>query len=114
MTASISQVANREDRRQLESSRRASAFQRARFQELRAHVDRGLPYALVAGPVPHEILAALDLPYMVDVWWSSLVAAKRLSGRYTDLLERAGYHRGLPRYGAMSLASILDRDNPDP
>jgi benzoyl-CoA reductase subunit B len=101
-------------RDRLEATRAASAYQREYVAQLRASVDRGEPYAFVSGAVPHEILRALDIPYMVDVWWAGLVAAKRMSAHYLDFLEAQGFHRDLPKYAALALATVLDRDQPDP
>jgi hypothetical protein len=53
------------------------------------------------------------MPYVTNEWWSGLVAAKRMSGRYLDVLEDRGFHGGLPHYGAIALGSLLDGENPE-
>ena len=63
--------------------------------------------------MPHEIFEALDLPFITDVWYSGLVAARRQSAYYSNYLVSQGYHEGLSRYGALGLAVLLDEDNPD-
>jgi benzoyl-CoA reductase subunit B len=102
-------------RDRLASTRAVSAYQREFVANLRKRVvEDGQQYAFVSGAVPHEILRALDIPYMVDVWWSGLVAAKRMSAYYLDFLERQGFHNDLPKYAAVALATLLDQDHPDP
>lgn len=102
------------DRVQLQSTRLAQRYQRAWFQDLRRRVfEEGVPYALTSATTPHEILDVFEIPYVTNEWWSSLVAAKRASGYYLDRLEERGFHDGLPHYGAMALAALLDKDNPN-
>jgi hypothetical protein len=99
---------------QLEVTRSLRAHQREWFANLRSSVfDSGRPYAIVGALVPHEILQALDLPFITDVWYSGLVAARRQSGHYSDVLDRCGYHRHLSRYAALTLAVLLDPAHPD-
>ncbi len=99
---------------QLEVSRSLRAHQRAWFDNLRQDVfENGRPYAIVGALVPHEILEALDLPFITDVWYSGLVAAKRQSGYYSNFLDQQGYHRNLSRYAALTLGVLLDENNPD-
>ena len=99
---------------QLEVSRTLRAHQREWFSELREQVfEQGRPYAIGGALVPHEIFEALDLPFMTDVWYSGLVAARRQSAYYSTFLAQQGFHEGLSRYGALALAVLLDEDNPD-
>jgi hypothetical protein len=99
---------------QLEVSRSLRTYQREWFAQLRAEVfEQGRPYAIGGALVPHEIFEALDLPFMTDVWYSGLVAARRQSAYYSTYLASQGYHEGLSRYGALALAVLLDEDNPD-
>ena len=99
---------------QLDVSRTLRAHQREWFSELREQVfEQGRPYVIGGALVPHEIFEALDLPFMTDVWYSGLVAARRQSAYYSTFLAQQGYHEGLSRYGALALAVLLDEDNPD-
>ena len=55
---------------QLEVTRSLRAHQREWFARLRSEVfEAGRPYAIVGALVPHEILQALDLPFITDVWY---------------------------------------------
>lgn len=103
-----------EERTQLAVSHSLRAYQREWFARLRAEVfEQGQPY-VIAGPlVPHEIFEALDLPFITDVWYSGLVAARRQSAYYSKFLGSQGYHEGLSRYAALTLAVLLDDENPD-
>ncbi|MBV9580540.1 MAG: 2-hydroxyacyl-CoA dehydratase, partial [Chloroflexi bacterium] len=99
---------------QLEVSRTLRAYQREWFANLRQQVfENGQPYAIGGALVPHEIFEALDLPFITDVWYSGLVAARRQSAYYSDFLSRSGYHEGLSRYSALTLAVLMDEANPD-
>src|ERR687884_1944665 len=99
---------------QLEVSRTLRAYQRQWFAQLREQVfEQGRPYAIGGALVPHEIFEALDLPFMTDVWYSGLVAARRQSAYYSNFLASQGFHEGLSRYGALTLAVLLDETNPD-
>ncbi len=99
---------------QLEVTRALRAYQRDWFARLREQVfEQGRPYVIGGALVPHEIFEALDLPFITDVWYLGLVAARRQSAYYSTFLADQGYHEGLSRYGALALAVLLDEDNPD-
>ena len=83
-------------------------YQKAWFQELRRKViEEGQPYAIAEAVSPHEILESFDMPYVTSEWWSGIVASRRQSAYYFDNLNAAGYHDGLPRYGALALATAI-------
>jgi benzoyl-CoA reductase subunit B len=109
-TVSIEESKRRHDElTQLEVSRTLRIHQRAWFDNLRREVlEDGKPFIITAANFPHEILEALDIASMTDVWYSGLIAAKRESGYYSQLLQDAGYHLGLSRYAALPLAVALD------
>lgn len=94
---------------QLEVTRTLRAYQREWFSDLRRRVIDGQePYVVAGANVPHEIFEALDLPYVTDVWYSGLVAARRQSAHYSRVLSDRGYHDGLNRYAALTLGVALD------
>lgn len=99
---------------QLEVTKTLRAYQREWFAKLREEViGEGRPFAIAGANVPHEIWRALDIPFVTDVWYSGLVAARRQSGYFSDFLTNKGYHEGLSRYGALTLATLMDEDHPD-
>jgi hypothetical protein len=103
-----------EQQTQLEVSRTLRSYQREWFARLRQEVfENGRPYVIGGALVPHEIFEALDLPFITDVWYSGLVAARRQSAYYSDFLSGQGFHEGLSRYGALTLAVLMDEANPD-
>ena len=103
-----------EQQTQLEVTRTLRAYQREWFAQLRHEVfEQGRPYVVGGALVPHEIFEALDLPFITDVWYSGLVAARRQSAYYSNFLSAQGFHEGLSRYGALTLAVLMDEDNPD-
>ncbi|KLU09113.1 2-hydroxyacyl-CoA dehydratase family protein [Kocuria sp. SM24M-10] len=90
----------------LDSARRASAHQKEWFEDLRLRVQTGEPLALVNADAPQEILRAMDIPYVVNQWWASLVGAKRMAERSLDALRRAEYPDDSRQYDAVALGSV--------
>ena len=83
-----------EEQTQLEVTRTLRAYQREWFAKLRQEVfEQGRPYAIGGALVPHEIFEALDLPFITDVWYSGLVAARRQSAYYSNFLSAQGFTR---------------------
>lgn len=78
----------------LRAAAEATRFQKAWFQDVAERARAGEPIAIVNADAPHEILRALDIPYVVTQWWSSIVAAKRMSAA---ALERVAA-QGLPDF----------------
>ncbi|MFV3127041.1 2-hydroxyacyl-CoA dehydratase [Niveispirillum sp. KHB5.9] len=85
-------------------------FQRDWFAGLREQVAAGSPLAVVNANAPQEILRALDIPFVVNQWWASIVAAKQQSGRYFGLLRERGYPADVEAYSAQGLAATFDAD----
>lgn len=83
---------------------------KAWFARLQERADAGEPWILCYPNSPHELFEALDIPFMVDAWYSGLVAAKQQSGHYSRVLEEHGYHAGLNRYMALPFGVLLDDD----
>ena len=84
------------------------------FDRLRREVfEQGKPYVIASPNTANEVFEALDLPFMTDVWYSALVAARRQSKYYSDYLAGLGFHDGLSRYGSLATAVLFDESNPD-
>jgi hypothetical protein len=94
----------------LASATTATAYQREWFGRLRDEVDGGAPLALVNADAPQEIFRAMGIPYVVNQWWASIVAAKRQTQRYLGLLRDRGYPDYIEQYSATSLASAFETD----
>jgi hypothetical protein len=86
------------------------AYQRQWFADIRATVAAGAPFAVVNANAPQEILRAFDLPFVVNQWWASIVAAKQQSGRYRRLLSDHGYPASVEAYSTQALAAAYDDD----
>ncbi|WP_271300268.1 2-hydroxyacyl-CoA dehydratase family protein [Sphingomonas sp. CV7422] len=86
------------------------AYQRDWFAELRERVAAGAPFAMVNANAPQEILRALDVPFVVNQWWASIVAAKQQTQRYRMLLRDAGYPTDVEAYSAQGLAAAMDAE----
>ena len=87
---------------------KATAYQKEWFAGLRKRVEQGEPLAIVNADVPQEIFRAMDIPYVVNQWWSSLVSAKQMAPYYLNLLNEQGYRQDLCRYCSLALASAFD------
>lgn len=78
------------------------------FKGLHGQAADGVPFAIAGPNNPHEILRAFDIPFMVDVWYSGLIAARQEAAHFEDVLEAHGFHRQLDTYGAHPLAVLLE------
>ncbi len=95
----------------LVSTQRANEHQREWFQDFRrAVMEQGAPYVIADAVSPHEILHTMDIPVLSIAWYSAVIAAKQLSPYYFGLMDRLGYHDGLPRYGSLPFMTTLDND----
>ncbi|KQN18108.1 hypothetical protein ASE89_07145 [Sphingomonas sp. Leaf30] len=77
---------------------------------MRARVAAGEPFAVVNANAPQEILRALDVPFVVNQWWASIVAAKQQSRRYLGLLKAHDLPTRAEPYSAQGLAALFDDD----
>lgn len=94
----------------LEISAQALSYQRNWAKSLRSQIEKGTPYAFVNADTPHEIFHALGMPVVVNQWWSSVIAAKRLSNHTLDYAARMGFHDSLAKYSALPMISALEGD----
>jgi hypothetical protein len=97
-------------RKSLESVARLTAYNREWFASVREQVAQGAPFAVVNANAPQEILRALDVPFVVNQWWASIVAAKQQSRRYQALLRAHDYPADVEAYSAQGLAALFDDD----
>lgn len=89
----------------LESARAATAYQREWFHGLRAQTEAGTPLALLNADAPHEILRAFDIPYVVNQWWASVIAAKRSGPPSLANLAAVGLPDTSRQYDALALGA---------
>lgn len=86
----------------------AQAHQKANQVRFRKDViEGGGGYVIAAAVSPHEIFHTMDIPVVSLAWYSAVIAAKRLSPYYFDLMDKLGYHDGLPRYGSLPFMTTL-------
>lgn len=83
------------------------------FANLHERVAAGEPYVICNPTTPHEIFEAMDIPCVTDAWYAGLVAARRQSAHFSDVLSAHGYHPGLRRYTSLGYAVSLDPDHSD-
>ncbi len=86
----------------------AAAYQRDWAQGLRARLTAGEAYAFANADTPLEVFHALDMPVVVNQWWSSVIAAKQLGALHLDASEAAGFHPRLAKYSALPLFAAMD------
>ncbi len=94
--------------KRLRTPKIATTYQKEWFMGLKKRVESGEPLAFVNADVPQEIFRTMDIPYVVNQWWSSVCSAKQMSSTYLGLLNEHGYRSDLCRYCSLSLASSLD------
>ncbi|WP_310532948.1 2-hydroxyacyl-CoA dehydratase family protein [Novosphingobium sp.] len=97
-------------RKSLTSTADVNAYQRDWFARVREEVAAGSPFAVVNANAPQEILRAMDVPFVVNQWWASIVAAKQQSRRYQGLLRAHDYPTDVEAYSAQGLAAVFDDD----
>jgi benzoyl-CoA reductase/2-hydroxyglutaryl-CoA dehydratase subunit BcrC/BadD/HgdB len=96
--------------RHLSFAKDNSAYNRAWFEEVRARVLAGEPFAYVNADVPTEIFKAMDIPVVVNQWWSSVISAKQKSGAYLERLNGEGYRENLCKYCSLGYAATFETD----
>ena len=96
------------------AAKAASVHQRAWFAELHDRVAAGAPLAVVNADSPHELFRSFGVPYVVNQWWASVVAAKQKSGQYLAELRDRGYPDWTDQYGSLALASSFAADDDPP
>ena len=102
----------RRSRKSLACTADFGSWQRDWFASVREQARQG-PIAVVNADAPQEILRALDIPYVVNQWWASIVAAKQKARAYGRLLREAGYPSHVEPYSCQGLAAALDKGSDD-
>src|SRR6201994_1426763 len=101
-------------RPELACTQRFPRYQREWFAGVRARAAAGEPVALVSADAPHEIYRAMDIPYVVVQWWSSVIAAKQKAPGYLRALAAAGYPDDSEQYTSLPLGGLLAADDDPP
>jgi hypothetical protein len=89
----------------LRSASAALTHQREWFGQLRETVAGGESYALVNADAPQEILRAMDIPYVVNQWWASIVTAKQVAEASLEAVAQLGYPDDSRQYDVLALGS---------
>jgi hypothetical protein len=97
-------------RKSLAAVARFGAYQREWFAGVREAAANGETFACVNANAPQEILRALGIPFVVNQWWASIVAAKQQSPRYAGLLEAHDLPSDVEAYSAQGVAAAFDTD----
>ncbi|MEO5535347.1 MAG: 2-hydroxyacyl-CoA dehydratase family protein [Pseudolysinimonas sp.] len=91
-----------------------SQYQREWFAGIRQRALSGEPFAVVNADAPQEVLRALDIPFVVNQWWASIVAAKGSTAAYQAALARAGLPAREQAYNSQGLAEAIGVGEPLP
>lgn len=102
----------RRSRKSLACTADFGSWQRDWFAGVRERAGSG-PVAVVNADAPQEIFRALDIPYVVNQWWASIVAAKQKARDYGRLLRDNDYPSHVESYSAQGLAAALDAGSED-
>jgi hypothetical protein len=94
---------------QLESANAIRAYQREWLADTRERVSRGEPFAICNGDEFEEVFNIMDIPVIVVNYWNSIIATRRMTEHYSDVLANRGYPAS---YFALGLASTID-NNPE-
>ncbi|CAH0175676.1 (R)-phenyllactyl-CoA dehydratase alpha subunit [Microbacterium oxydans] len=89
----------------LASASAAVAYQREWFHGLRARTEAGEPLVLANADAPHEVLRAMGIPYVVNQWWSSIIAAKRAAPAALAAIADAGLPDDSRQYDVLPLGA---------
>jgi hypothetical protein len=92
--------------KQLRSSAKVKAYQKEWFHKIREG-----EYGICGADEAEEIFTAFGMPVVVVPWWMAIIAAKRMSSYYGNILAERGYDMG--HYaGSLGLAVTID-NNPE-
>ncbi len=85
-------------------------YQKEWFKSMQERTASGEPLAYLNADVPMEILRAMDIPFVVNQWWSATCAAKRLSGQYFEYMRQHGLRDDLCNYCSQCIGSAMEPD----
>jgi hypothetical protein len=89
----------------LSSAAEAVGYQREWFRALSASARAGRQIALANADAPHEVLRALDVPYVVNQWWSSIITAKRAAPSSLPVVAGLGLPDDSRQYDVLPLGA---------
>ncbi|MFC1532246.1 2-hydroxyacyl-CoA dehydratase [Thermodesulfobacteriota bacterium] len=84
--------------KRLRSSAAVRAYQKEWFMNLKDRASQGEPVVYSGILADADILTAMDISHVTSPWWSAIVAAKRLSGFYNDIVAKHSYDLLGPDY----------------
>lgn len=98
----------------LNSATQSINYQKQWFKTVQQAAQHGEPIALVNADAPHEIFRALDIPYVVNQWWASIIAAKRAGPAALQEVALRGLPDDSQQYDVLPLGEqfLADKDRP--
>lgn len=88
-----------------ESARVIQKYMKEYFLKTREKAIQGEPFVFSDIMLPVEILVAMDIPYVGNMWWFAMMAAKRLVGFYDEIDAKNNKDKGYDRLGYCSRCS---------
>jgi hypothetical protein len=85
--------------KRLKSSSAVTAFQKEYFLQAKEKASHGEPFIYTGIYTPHEIFEAMDIPFVVSMWWAAINAAKRLTGPRQERAAQAMVERSKSMFG---------------
>lgn len=101
-------------RKSLDSIATFGQYQREWFAGVQERARNGEPFAVVNADAPQEILRALDVPFVVNQWWASIVAAKQSTKRFRKALADNDFPPRHETYNSQGIAAYLVPDDESP
>ena len=97
----------------LKCSTESTGTMKQYYKELHEAKERGEPVIWTSTFEPQEIFRAMGLNLFFMVHYSALCAAKQMSRRYLDNLQKRGWSRDICRYCGQRLGCLLDEHPED-
>lgn len=85
--------------KRLKSSTAVTAFQKEYFLLAKDRVSQGEPFVYTGVMTPHELFEAMEIPFVVNMWWAAINVAKRLTGPRLEQAAKAMAERGKSMFG---------------
>ncbi|MFC1819495.1 2-hydroxyacyl-CoA dehydratase [Thermodesulfobacteriota bacterium] len=101
----------KKSRKQLRSATELKFYMKEWFQNIREGAKQGKLFGICGPDEAEEIYAAFGMPAIVIPWWSSIIASKRMSEYYGNLLADKNYDT-TNYYLSLGLACTMD-NNPE-
>ncbi|MFC1532046.1 2-hydroxyacyl-CoA dehydratase [Thermodesulfobacteriota bacterium] len=98
----VTKGAASKSKKRLRTSAAVQAYHKKYFLKAHDRVKQGEPFVFAGVSTPHEILEAMNIPYVVSPWWAAINVSKRLTGYYMDMVDKERIEKGYDLLGQCS------------